>query len=206
MWRIISVLIAMPTLASALKCPAFASIAQPSVAEGAFSASELIGEWFLIATNEPTMPPFCRCGMNRFTEIGEPAGTYAYSNTDNCSGVNISIPIKGVLSTDPRTPGLLHENFAPFNSTHTLPLLPNMIFDVQRAGTLEVVFAYACLGWFPIKGSLFSFNIMARRQNWTRAEIDALVDHANKTTHPLLKLSGLRYNDGNAYRECGMFV
>ena len=88
----------------------------------------------------------------------------------------MSIPIAGKLSHDPTTPGLLHENFGPWNSTHGLPYLPNMIFDVHRSdqGALEAVFAYACLGQIPFKGEMFSFNIMSRRHNWTRIELDAL--------------------------------
>ena len=120
--------------------------------------------------------------------------------------MNVSIPIKGKLSPSPATPGMLREDFAPWNSTHGLPYLPNMVFHVQRdsESALEVVFTYACLGRIPLKGDLFSFNIMARRQNWTSGELESLVSLANKTTQGVLHLSGLRYSNASAYRDCNM--
>ena len=187
-------------------CPAYTSIAQPSVREGAFSPAELRGVWYLVATNEPTMPPFCKCGVNRFTDVDLAAKTYSYRNIDDCAGVNMTIPIKGKLSSNPATPGMLRENFAPWNSTHGFPYLPNMVFDVLRGGNggLEVVFAYACLGKIPVKGDLFSFNIMARRFNRTRDEIESLVSLANTTTRGVLDMSGMRYNDASVYHDCNM--
>ena len=57
------------------------------------------GRWFMLATTEPTMPSFCRCGYND-VEIG--STTYEYANHDSCNEKtfhhNITIHIKGELS------------------------------------------------------------------------------------------------------------
>lgn len=142
--------------------------------------------------------------MNIF-QVHIESGTYNYVNTDRCVAVNVSVPIKGILSNDSATPGLLLENFGPWNSTHGLPYLPNMIFDVRRnaSGTIDVAFSYACLG--RILGSeRFSFNVLARTDQLERGQIEALVRMANASTGGTLELGGLRFSDAAAYRGCGM--
>ena len=188
-------------------CPKYADIQQPTVARGAFDPAELEGVWYQLATTEPTMPAICKCGVN-VIHMHTESGTYDYHNIDRCAGaLNVSVPIKGNLSGDAATPGLLAENWAPWNTTH-FKLLPNMVFDVSRnaAGAIDAVFLYACLGkLIPIVGrSKFSFNVLHRSNRLARAEIDALVAHANVTTAGMLELTGLRYNDVASYHTCGM--
>ena len=188
-------------------CPAYADLQQPSVRQGAFTASELDGLWYQLATTEPTMPPLCKCGVNNI-HVHPESGQYDYRNTDTCVTLNVSVPIKGNLSSNPATPGLLHENWAPWNSSSHFKLLPNMVFDVNRdaSGKVEAAFLYACLGKLvPVVGKpKFSFNILHRSNRLTVTQIDALVVHANATTAGLLDLTGIRYNDVGVYRKCGM--
>ena len=190
-------------------CPPYGSIQQPSVRQGAFHPAELAGVWYMVGTTEPTLPTFCTCGVNTI-EVHAEGGTYNYQNIDWVIPLksNITIPIKGKLSPDPTTPGFLHETFGPGNSTHGLPLLPNMVFDVQRneSGAIDVVFTYACLGKVPplVGKELFSFNILARSNRATRSQIEALAARANATTGGVLEMGGLRVNDVDAYHACGM--
>ena len=120
------------------------------------------GTWF--ATTEPTMPPFCTC-IHNDVQIHELEGWYAYTSHATCEGkIPISVPVKGELSKDPSSPGLLHENFGLFN--HTMSSLdPNMIFEAQynERGEMVLAMTYACLGWLlpvpPIGEPKFSFNV-----------------------------------------------
>ena len=190
-------------VASGADCPDYRDIQQPSVRQGAFHPAELDGAWYLVATTEPTLPPFCKCGVNVF-QVHVESMTYNYVNTDRCV-LNVSVPIKGVLSNDTSTPGLLHENFGPWNSTHGLPLLPNMVFHVRRNASLKVdaAFSYACLG--RILGTeRFSFNVLTRTDRLERGQIEALVATANASTGGMLEMDGLRYSDEAAYQQCGM--
>merc|ERR1712188_62710 len=116
-------------LCIAFTCPDYADIRQPSVDQDKFDIEEFAGEWFMLATTEPTMPSFCVCGVNNVT-VDKPAMAYSYTNTDDCLGKKVTLHIKGDLSTDITSPGLLHENAALFN--HTIGKLdPNMVFHVE---------------------------------------------------------------------------
>lgn len=193
-------------------CPDYSQIRQSSVDAGAFDIAEFAGRWYMVATTEPTLPSFCRCGVNevrvRFAE-----GRYEYTNTDHCElgGFNrsVSLHIHGKLSTDPRSPGLLHENAALFN--HTIGKLDaNFIFRADRnaAAELTAVFTYACLGRLPpvVGRNCFSFNVLSRTPYLTRATIESLVESANRSVSSahLLDLSGLRIDDADAFRACGL--
>ena len=109
----------------------YRDIQQPSVHADAFSIDEFAGRWYLIATNEPTLPSFCVCGVNEVS-VHRAGGTYEYYNKDACFTQNITLHIKGVLSNDSTTPGLLHETAAVFNHTVS-QLLPNYIFRCVAA-------------------------------------------------------------------------
>ena len=98
------------------KCPAYTDIAQPSVNKDHFSIEEFDGTWYMVATNEPTLPSFCVCGVNENT-IDTAGGHYYYTNKDSCHGVPFSLDIKGDLSKDPEWPGDLRENAAVMNHT-----------------------------------------------------------------------------------------
>ena len=135
----------------------------------------------MVASNEPTLPSFCVCGVNDVTVVTDAVTPYyAYTNTDMCMGtLNISLPIKGVLSDDPSAPGLLMENVDIHNRT-VGSLDPNMIFHVTRdeSGALDVAFTYACLGRIGLK-ERFSFNILARSGSYSTDEIEAMVQTVN---------------------------
>ena len=73
-------------VAASFTCPSYASIRQPSVAEGKFEPAEMQGIWYIEATNEPTMPGFCKCGVNDYSVH---ASWYSYTNTDYCPPVEI---------------------------------------------------------------------------------------------------------------------
>lgn len=193
------------TSVGAATCPAYEDIAQASVRPTNFSINEFSGLWYMIATNEPTLPSFCVCSVND-VQVHPSAGTYDYVNRDLCLGSkNVTLHIKGKLSNDSATPGLLHETAAIFNHTVT-KLLPNYIFDVHRdaSGAISTALTYACLGQIPIVGKqFFSFNVLARSSAWALADIQALVARASAATAGRLDVRGMRFNDEAAYRSCG---
>ena len=84
-----------------------------------------------------------------------------------CRGSPFTIHIKGNLSSDPTSPGNLVEN-AEIHGHNIAPLVPNMIFKVDRdeAGEITRVYTYACVG--KILGhELFSFNVLARDNSYS---------------------------------------
>lgn len=185
-------------------CPAYISIQQSSVAASVFDIQEFAGTWYMLATNEPTMPGFCICGVNNVT-IDKPAGAYSYTNTDSCFGKAITLHIKGELSNDTASPGELHENAAFFN--HMMGALdPNYIFHVERdaSNRIEYAYGYACLG--KIFGQeKFSFNVLSRDHKLSTPQIQALISKVNQTIPAgSMDLSGMRYNDAAAYTKCGV--
>ena len=196
-----------PGLVDAFTCPAYGDIRQPSVNSEQFDIKEFSGQWFMVATNEPTMPSFCKCGVNDVS-IDEAAGSYSYTNSDSCYGKTVTLNLKGKLSNDPQSPGDLHETAAFFN--HTIgQLVPNYVFRVERSstGAIETLYTYACLGKMPpiVGHEAFSFNVLSRTQNLSLAEITAMVTEANRSvTSTQLDLSGLRINDVDTYRACGL--
>lgn len=183
----------------AYTCPDYDAIRQPSVDASIFSIDDFAGKWYLVATNEPTIPSFCTCGINTY-RIHSNDGWYSYKNTDNCVGaINISVPIKGETSQDPASPGYLRENFGPFN--HTIRNLdPNMIFEATYVdGVMDLAITYAC-----ISKRLYSFDVLSRSSSWTQKELEQVVNDANATTGGLLRVDGMRYNDHAAYEDCGL--
>jgi hypothetical protein len=199
----------LAVLSFGYSCPEYSQIEQPSVDSSVFDISEFGGLWYMVATNEPTMPSFCRCGINEVV-VNKAAGVYGYTNIDYCDeGMlkrNISLTIKGDLSKDPSTPGALHETAAFWN--HTIgSLLPNYIFDVRRSssGIIDTLFTYACLGKVLGFGpELFSFNILSRTYQHDSASIFELVSSATKKTNGLLNVDGLRLNNFTSYKTCGI--
>ena len=191
-------------------CPSYNDIRDSSVDASNFSVQEFSGMWYMVATSEPTLPAFCVCSVY-YVNVDVQEGIFNYTNIVYCDHLNrnISIRIKGVLSSDASSPGLLHENAELFN--HTLGKLdPNMIFRVNRGadGAIRELFAYACLGKLPpIMGKeAFSFNILSRKNNYDDSELNKLVLQANSTSSGKLKLSGIRFNNASTYRDCKMRV
>ena len=195
-------------------CPAYAQIRQPSVGPGKFDPAELQGIWYITATNEPTMPAFCRCGVNTYA-VHEASGWYSYTNRDYCVKgpfkKNVTITIKGELSKDPNSPGALMENVALFNHTIVKPA-PNYVFDVERGpdGSLARVYTYACIGKLPFhKAESFAFYLLERggvARKATTASIAARVARANASTHGALDFAGLRVDNATTFAGCGMLT
>ncbi|CAE7252802.1 hypothetical protein AK812_SmicGene49055 [Symbiodinium microadriaticum] len=188
-------------------CPEYSEIRQPSVSSKMFNISSFGGTWYMVATTEPTMPPFCTC-IHNDVQIHELEGWYAYTSHATCEGkIPISVPVKGELSKDPSSPGLLHENFGLFN--HTMSSLdPNMIFEAQynERGEMVLAMTYACLGWLlpvpPIGEPKFSFNVLSRRRNWTTSDLREVVANATKATQGLLDVANVRFADQQTYASC----
>ena len=191
-------------------CPDYSVIRQPSVDASVFDIRDFAGIWYMIATNEPTQPSLCTCSVNAVEIHVDDVETpwYAYTNTANCGGVNVSLPVKGILSDDPSSPGLLHENFGAFN--HTMRRLdPNMIFQASYAGDgfMDMAFTYACLGRLPVPplgSEKFSFNILSRSTHWNTSDIQCLIADANASTGGVLDIEGVRICDEATYASCGM--
>ena len=126
---------------------------------------------------------------------------YFYVNTANCGGVNVSLPVKGVLSDDPTSPGDLKENVGFKNATMR-HLDPNMIFEAAyTGGVMDLALTYACLGRLQPK---FSFNVLSRSNRWNVSDVRALIHDANSSTGGALDVEGIRISDGDTYAECGM--
>ena len=135
------------------------------------------GMWFMIATNEPTLPSICVCGVNQIdvhpNTNGTVGGWYHYTNHDLCGTSSHRFPftvnIKGLLSNDTSTPGELHEQ-AEIDGHYLGKLDPNYMFHIEREandGNITLIYSYACLGKLePLGKPQFSFNILARSTHW----------------------------------------
>ena len=193
---------------SSYACPSYDTIAQPSVDSSSFEIGEFNGQWYMIATNEPTLPPFCKCSMNNVT-ISEATQTYSYINHDHCTDGHfdrdINIAIKGKLSADKARPGYLMENAD--NIVSQLSLKPNMIFHITRDSSdeIDLLFSYACLGkLIPFGSELFSFNVLSRRKDRTMDEIASIVASVDKLTKGILDVEKIRMHDEESYNACGL--
>ncbi|GMI33110.1 hypothetical protein TrCOL_g9407 [Triparma columacea] len=185
---------------NAYECPSYEDIVQTSL-EG-YRASELDGGsdsiWYMVATNEPTLPPICTCGINNIT-VSDDELTYEYTNTDICQGLKepFQIHIGGEINGE--FPGNMKENAIIHN--HQLKNLdPNMVFHVERDGNkdLDVVYTYACLGH-----GLFSFNVLAKTSTRTTQEIESMIAEVdNMIGHGILKIEKVRIVNQTSYETC----
>lgn len=151
----------------------------------------------MIATNEPTLPPMCTCSTNDVT-VSASSGTYAYRNSNRCSGAPMSVSIAGKLSSEPLRPGDLKENLD--TALTQMSLKPNMLFHALRddaTGEIDVLFTYAC-----ISRSLFSFNVLSRRTTFSTDDIEGLIDEADTLTNHLMKTTGMRIANETVYEGC----
>ena len=115
------------------------------------------------------------------------------------------MPIGGDLSTDPASPGLLHEGLIAFN--HSVgPKSPTMVFDVKRDadGRTSEMHIYACLGRIPpgIGPVVFSYLLYTRQPIATNAEIEQLV--APDRAAGVFDLRNLVYTNATAWHTCGV--
>ncbi|CAE7237209.1 unnamed protein product [Symbiodinium natans] len=209
--RLLCTLCIFEAVKASESCPDYGDIRQPSVDPTVFNISDFAGTWYMVATTEPTLPAFCTCTRNEVS-VHLPEGWYAYTAHTVCEGkFPISVPLKGKLSEDPRSPGLLHENFGLFN--HTMPSLdPNMIFEARydEQGRMQLAITYACLGRMlplpPLGQPKFSFNILSRTTAWTKKELQDLVANVTSATRGLLDTSKIRFADQAVYDSCSQAI
>lgn len=175
-------------------CPDYASIATPAVSPARFSLEAFTGLWYMMATNEPTMPSFCTCPTETwFLDSNAAVKQYHYQLNSTC-GFKLDLTMKGDAK-DPEHPGKLDENAEVYNHS-VAPYLPNYIFDIQTLsdGT-ELGFTYACIS---TELQLFSFNVFSRRPTVSRDELETLIARQNERTGGIFKVDGIRYADATA--------
>lgn len=194
--RILALIFAfLPSAVQSYSCPEYDLISTSRVAANEFSLRDFIGEWYLMATSEPTLPSLCTCPVLKwFVDNDGAIKQYHYTVVAECAGVNFSATMKGE-ARDPQHPGSLIENMAVFNHT-VAPYVPNLIFDVQNMPDGNVVgFTYACLLGHTSGVNMFSFNVVARKPTLTPEHVKALVAKQNERTGGVFKVGGIRYSD-----------
>lgn len=195
-WLTVAACLAGQASGADYECPPYTSIAQPNVAAPAFKLSDFTGEWYVMATNEPTMPSFCTCGVLTWSVDGDPSASvkhYHYTFAPRCLGKGVSITCKGE-ARDPQHPGSLMENAALFNHT-VAKLVPNMIFDkVTLADGNVIGFTYACIGTI-VGHKLFSFNVLARRPTLSSAQVADMVAQRQNASGGVFDVKSMRYAD-----------
>ena len=144
-------------------CPSYDAIRSPSVAS--FDPLKYQGTWYMVATNEPTMPKsFCKCGTLNWTVTSNT--TFSDHFMAKCGPIYLNIPLVGSLSANVSAPGFLHEGVS---KTLTVP---NMVFNIT--GDYEVACVYSCV-W----GGTFSYQLLARDPFLEPQSIRAYLDAAN---------------------------
>lgn len=207
----------LPSAVQSYSCPEYERIATSRVAANEFSLEDFIGEWYMIATSEPTLPSLCTCPVLKWfvdndgatpvsRDVSGNSGTlagaikqYHYTLVAECAGVNFSATMKGE-ARDPQHPGSLTENMEVFNHS-VAPYVPHMIYDVQTMPDGNVVgFTYACLLGHTSGVNMFSFNVVARKPTLTPEHVKALVAKQNERTGGVFNVDGIRYSDSSV---CG---
>jgi len=194
----------LPSAVQSYSCPEYERIATSRVAASEFSLEDFIGEWYMIATSEPTLPSLCTCPVLKwFVDNDGAIKQYHYTLVAECAGVNFSATMKGE-ARDPQHPGSLTENMEVFNHS-VAPYVPHMIYDVQTMPDGNVVgFTYACLLGHTsgvLSGvNMFSFNVVARKPTLTPEHVKALVAKQNERTGGVFNVDGIRYSDSSV---CG---
>eukprot|EP00930_Biecheleria_cincta_P100179 TRINITY_DN91795_c0_g1_i1.p1 TRINITY_DN91795_c0_g1~~TRINITY_DN91795_c0_g1_i1.p1 ORF type:complete len:234 (-),score=24.49 TRINITY_DN91795_c0_g1_i1:42-689(-) len=184
--------------ACAYRCPAYDEIKQPSVAPPGFRLSNFTGDWYVLATNEPTLPAICTCGKATWL-LDHDDGTlkrYHYDFAAKCAGAPFKPQFKGE-SRDPLNPGLLVENMAVYNHS-VAPMVPHMIYHVEPLSDGNIIaFTYACL--LGKLGGLYSFNVLARHPMSAALQaagaVEKLVSERNSAAGGVFDVDKLRYTD-----------
>jgi hypothetical protein len=145
--------------ADAYSCPDFDAIAQPGVHPSKWRQEDMNGVWYIVATNEPTIPTnmMRQCGVLNWTVYTD---EYRYTNTVTQTGLwhrrhNITVMNAGYRSKDPRRPGNCTEGFGIFNRTVDVTTGPNMFFNYSAIEGFYM--SYACVG-----KTMFSYILAAR--------------------------------------------
>lgn len=190
---------------SPLQCPSYGALRTSSVEPNRFNISKYDGVWYLMATNEPFLPPGFVCALTRVWVRSE-----FYFYTMKGVGTGPSSAFVGAFSHDPASPGLLYENidFTPIDILKKVSqpkkfprLVPNMIFNVTYASgpgadSKDIVLTnnYACIGEngsaFGWPGALvdallgrqlFAYYLYSRHPNMSREEIQTHISWARAT-------------------------
>lgn len=180
---------------SRLSCPSYDEIAETS-SVSSFEAASLSGLWFMVATNEPTLPKKCTCSTNNYT-VDSTAEIYEYTNADRCfDTMDIQVHIAGTFNASQQ--GNLMEN-AVVRGKQLTPLKPNYIFavDYNSSGDPSVVYSYACLG----KG-LFSYNVLSRENTFDEDAINALVSDGVARAGVDIDSDSMRLSTESDYESC----
>lgn len=182
-------------------CPNYDDIKQPSVAPEVWSQEELTGIWYLVATNEPTIPTdmMRECGVLNWTVY---TSVYRYTNTVTQAGVvgglyNFTVTNGGYKSTDPERPGDCMETIAIMNKTVDSTLTPNRFFNYS-AGADGFYMSYACIGEFAGR-DLYSFFLASRTPFVSEEWIAERVHWVNSTG--FFNLEGLVMSSGDTRRS-----
>jgi hypothetical protein len=176
-------------------CPSYDEIASANI--GASILHDMEGDWYLLATNEPTLPSFCTCGLIAWhLDSDKPVAAYHYDMASKCFGHDspVNFTMKGE-ARDPKRPGLLSENMAFFN--HSIaPFVPNMIMDVEELPDGNTIgFNYACL-----TKSMFSFSVLARRPSVSADQVKAWIQKQNARVGGILDVENIRITN---LKDCG---
>lgn len=186
-------------------CPKWEDIAQPGVKPGGdFSLINMTGDWYVLATSEPTLPPFCACAKETWsvTEY-QPVMKYQWDFATKCLGLKFNIRMTGE-SRDLTQPGDLMENAAILGH-RIMPLTPELIYDhVVLPDGNQVVFHYTCLDE-PTRKLLrvkrpFGSYVIARRPSVSASTVRSMVEATAERTGGLMDIDGMKYADSTA---CG---
>ncbi|GMH96298.1 hypothetical protein TrST_g8475 [Triparma strigata] len=186
--------------AATLSCPSYEDIVNVSMLN--FNVQHFSSTWYMIATNEPTLPSNCTCSINNVT-VSPDSKTYSYTNLDSCfDTMDIAIHIAGEISDPFGEPGYLMEN-AVVAGHQLTPLKPNYLFAVDRDedGNEAVVYSYACLGKILGK-ERFSFNVLSKSKDYDEADIQKLIDEVVAKVDVELDTDGIRFSTKDDYEHC----
>jgi len=180
------VLLALLGGAHGYSCPSYDTLVQPSLAPEVYRMEDMTGIWYVVATNEPTIPTdmMRRCGILNWTVY---PGDYRYTNTVTQLGMfgslwNITIQNAGHRSKDPARPGMCRETIGIFNHTMDRTMTTNMFFNYSAN---DFYMSYACIG------SVFGYSFILGSRSWQVSEewIQEKIGWANATG--LLDLKGV---------------
>ena len=181
-------------------CPTYEEIVEESSMKS-FSADSLSGLWYMVATNEPTLPSGCTCSTNNYT-VSTADLTYSYVNADRCyDSMDINVHISGEIDADNQ--GSLVENGVVHG--HVLkPLKPNYIFalDLDSNGEPTIVYTYACLGKVLGLKEEFSFNVLSRKSSLDSDEINELVNRGKARAGVDIDTEKIRLSTEDDYVAC----
>jgi hypothetical protein len=177
-------------------CPDYETLRDASMED--FTMQDLSGSWYIVATTEPTIPPFCRPCSHADFHVFDSA--YRYTIIAQCDvggvGVNFSIPLGGRIGPA-GAEGKCEENWAPFNHTWAPSLVPNMWFNFSREDGWYM--SYACIG--DILGKDLHAFYLGSRTKRSKEWIEERLHWANASG--LVDIAGVTMADDKAYATCG---